>query len=111
MRKLTGREIPCFSLKQLKLLSMDLELMLSVLAHSDVSLANILPKDYFKCMSMCIRRKKVTATVDAPKSVNAVAAMLHPWISELRGKHGQRQMTPRFFRSPNRSKCQLSDCH
>ena len=30
------------------------EIMLSVLAHSEVSLANILPIDYFKCMSMYI---------------------------------------------------------
>ena len=52
--KLTGREIPCFSLNQQQLVSMAQEIILSVLAHSEVSLANILPIDYFKCMSMCI---------------------------------------------------------
>ena len=31
---------------------MALDLMLNVLAHSDVLLANILPIYYFKCMSM-----------------------------------------------------------
>ena len=35
--------IACFSLSRLKLFSMALELILSLLAHSDVSLANILP--------------------------------------------------------------------
>ena len=33
---------------------MALELMLSVLAHSDASLANIPPSNDFKCMPMCI---------------------------------------------------------
>ena len=35
---------------------MVLELMLNVLAHSDASLANILPPDYFKCMPMGNRK-------------------------------------------------------
>ena len=94
--------------------------MLSMLAHSDVSLANILPADYFKCMSKCIakgygekilRPKKVTDKVDAPKSVNAVAAALCPSISELQGRHSQCQMAPRLPRSPNICNCQVSDCH
>ena len=46
--------ITCFSLNQLKMLSVALELMLSVLAHSAVLFENILPIDYFKSMSMCI---------------------------------------------------------
>ena len=37
-----------------------------------------------------LRPKKVTEKDDAPKSVNAVAPALCPWISELRG----RQPTP-----------------
>ena len=52
----------------------------------------------------------MTDKVDAPESVNAVAAALCPWISELRGRHSQRQMTPRPLRSANISKCQVSDC-
>ena len=89
---MTGREISYFSLNQLKLLSMALGLMLSMLAHSDVLLADILPIDYFKYMSMCIatvygetfyRPKKVTDKVDTSKSINVVAAALRPWISEL----------------------------
>ena len=40
----------------MKLLSVALELMLTVLAYSDVSLANILPIDYFKCMLMYIAK-------------------------------------------------------
>ena len=47
--------IACFSLNQLKLLSMALELMLNMLAHS-VSLANILRINYFKCMPVCITK-------------------------------------------------------
>ena len=46
----------CFSLNQLKLLSVALELILSLLSHSDASLTNILPIDYFKCMPMCITK-------------------------------------------------------
>ena len=48
--------IACFSLNKLKLLSMALELMLSMFAHSNVSLASILPIDYFKCMPMSITK-------------------------------------------------------
>ena len=89
---MTGIEIPCFSLNQLKLLSMALGLMLSMLARSDVLLADILLIDYFKHMSMCItmgygetfyRPKKVTDKVDTSKSINVVAAVLCPWTSEL----------------------------
>ena len=118
--KLNGREISCFSLNHLKLLSTALELMLSLLAHSDVSLANIHPIDYFKCISMCITMdnaevfyslKKVTDKVDAPKSVNAVAAALCPLIPELQGRHSQRQMALLLPRSASVSKCQVSDCH
>ena len=58
-----------------------------------------------------LRPKKVTDEVDAPKSVNAVAAALCPSISELRGRHSQHQMAPRLSRSPSISKCQVSDCH
>ena len=58
-----------------------------------------------------LRPKKVTDNVDAPKSVNEVAAALCPLISELRGRHSQRQMAPRLPCSPNISKCQVSDCH
>ena len=68
----------------------------------------MLPADYFKCMSMCT--KKVTDKVDAPILVNAVSTALCPSISELRGRHSQQQMAPRFNRSPNISKCQVSDC-
>ena len=59
--------IACFSLNQLKLLSMVLELMLSVLAHSDVSLADILPADYFKCMPMCITKVYAETFLDLRK--------------------------------------------
>ena len=59
--------IACFSLNQLKMLSMALELMLCVLAHSDVSLTNILPVDYFKCMSMCITKGYVETFLDLSK--------------------------------------------
>ena len=59
--------IACFSLNQLKLLSMALELMLSVLTHSDVSLANILPADYFKCMSICITKGYAETFLDLRK--------------------------------------------
>ena len=52
----------------------------------------------------------MTEKVDAPESVNAVADALCPWISELRGRHSQRQMTPRPIHSANISKCQVSDC-
>ena len=76
--------------------------MLSVLANFDASLANILPIDYFKCMSVhdkelrwdILRAKKVTDKDDAPKSVNVIAPALCPWISELRGRHSQHQMVP-----------------
>ena len=54
---------------------MALELMLSLLAHSDVSLANMLPINYFKCMSMSI-------TLDCAETFLVVAALC-PWISEL----------------------------
>ena len=86
---------------------MALELMLSMLAHSAVLLENILPIDYIKSMPMCTTKgyaetpKKVTEEVDAPKSVDAVAAALCPSISELRGRHSQCQMAPRLPRSPN----------
>ena len=55
--------------------------------------------------------KKVSDKVDEPKSVNAVAAALCPSISKLQGRYRQRQMAPRHLRSPNISKCQVSDCH
>ena len=55
-KKTFFNEIAWVSPNQLKLLSMALELMLSVLSHSDNSLANILPIDYFKCMPMCITK-------------------------------------------------------
>ena len=48
--------ITCFSLNQLKLLSMALELMLSVLASSAISLEIILSIDYFKSMRMHITK-------------------------------------------------------
>ena len=71
---MTGKEedisligIACFSLNQMKLLSMALEVMLSVLAHSDVSVANILPADYFKCMSMCITKGYAETFLDLRK--------------------------------------------
>ena len=53
----------------------------------------------------------MTDKVDAPKSVNAVATALCPSISELQGRHSQRQMALRFPRSPKISDCQVSDCH
>ena len=59
--------IACFSLNQLKLLSMALEIILRVLAHSDVSLANILPADYFKCMSMCVTKGYAASFLDLRK--------------------------------------------
>ena len=55
------------------------------------------------------RKKK--KKVGAPKSVNAVAAVLCPLITELQGRHSQRQMAPQLSHSPNISKCQVSDCH
>ena len=55
--------------------------------------------------------KKVTDKVDTPKSINAVPAALCLLISELRGRHSQRHMAPQRPRSPNISKCQVSDCH
>ena len=58
-----------------------------------------------------LRPKKVTDKVDAPKSVNAVAAAVCASISELRGIHNKCQMAPRLPRSPNISKCLVSDCH
>ena len=48
--------ITCFILNQLKLLSVALELMLSVLAHCAISLENIVPIDYFKSMRMHITK-------------------------------------------------------
>ena len=58
-----------------------------------------------------LRPKKVTDIVDAPKPVNAVVIALCPSICEPRGRHNQRQMAPQLPRSPNVSKCQVSDCH
>ena len=46
---------------------MALELMLSVLADSDASLANILPIDYFKCMPMCITKNCAETFLDLRK--------------------------------------------
>ena len=46
---------------------MDLELMLSVLGHFDVSLANILTADYFKCMSIYITKGYVETFLDLRK--------------------------------------------
>ena len=102
--------ITCFSLNQLKLLSMALELMLRVLAHCAISLENILPIDNFKSMhkGLCwdfLTPMKVTDKVDAPKLINAVAAALCPSISELQGRHSQRQMAPQLPCSPNLNKC------
>ena len=48
--------IACFILNQLKLLSMTLKLILSVLAHSAISLENILHIHYFKSMRMHITK-------------------------------------------------------
>ena len=91
---LTG--IACYSLSQLKLVSMALELMLTLLYFA-VSLANIPPTDYFQIYAYiyitkgdAVRTKKVTDKVEAPKSVDAVTAALCPSISELRGRHSQR---------------------
>ena len=62
-------------------------------AHSAISLANILPIDYFQIYAYVhckglrwdfLRRKKVTDKVGAPKSIDADAAALCPSISELR---------------------------
>ena len=95
----------CFSLSQLKMLSMVLELMLSLLADSDVSLANIFPIDYFQMYAYVhykglrwdfLRPKELTHKVNAPKSVDAVAAALCPSISELRGRQSQCQIAPRL---------------
>ena len=58
-----------------------------------------------------LERKKATDKVGALKFVDAVAAALYPSRSELRGRHSQRQMAPRLPRSPDLSKCQVSDCH
>ena len=58
-----------------------------------------------------LRPKKVTDKVDAPKLVDVVAAALCPSISELRVRHSQRYTAPPFSRSPDLSKCQVSDCH
>ena len=46
---------------------MAIELMLSVLAHFDVSLANVLPIDYFKWMSMCIAKGYAETFLDLRK--------------------------------------------
>ena len=46
---------------------MALELMLSVLAHPDASLANVLPIDYFKYMSMCITMDYAETFLDLRK--------------------------------------------
>ena len=53
-----------------------------------------------------LRPKKVTDKVDAPESASAVAAALCFSLAD-----SQRQMVPRLPRSPNISKCQVSDCH
>ena len=55
-----------FSLKKLKLLSMALELMLSVLAHSDALLANI-PLIYYFIMPMCITKGYAETFLDLTK--------------------------------------------
>ena len=57
-----------------------------------------------------LRPKRVTGKVYTPKSVNTLAATLCPSISELWDRYSQRQMAPRLPRSPNISKCQVSDC-
>ena len=110
---------------------MALELMLSVLAHSAVLLESInyINMNYIlliismECLcelkrarlrlsyTSMLTPKKVTEKVDAPKSVDAVAPALCSSISELRDRRSQCQMAPRFPRSPNISKCQVSDCH
>ena len=54
---------------------------------------------------------KLTDKVRATKYVDVVAAVLCLSISELRGRHSQRQIAPRLPRSPDLSKCQVSDCH
>ena len=41
--------------------------MLSVLAHFGVSLANVLPIDYFKWMSMCITKNYAETFLDLRK--------------------------------------------
>ena len=53
----------------------------------------------------------MTEKVDAPKSVDVVAAALCPSISELRGRHSQCQMIPQLPCLPDLIKCQVSDCH
>ena len=53
----------------------------------------------------------VSDKVNAPKSIDAVATALCASISELRCRHSQRQMAPQLPRSPDLSKCQVSDCH
>ena len=113
--KLTGREIPCFSLNQLKLLSTALDLMLNVFAHSDVSLANILPIDYFKCMSMCNTTGYAETFLDLrkwlAKSTRLNQSMQLPLCCALRYLNFEVNGKPRFYRSPNISRCQVSDCH
>ena len=46
---------------------MALELMLSVVARFDVSLANILPIDYFKCVSINITKVYAETFLDLRK--------------------------------------------
>ena len=103
-----------------KMLSMALKLMLSLLAGSDVLLTNILSIYYFQMYAYehykvlrwhFLRPKKLTDTVGEPKSVNTVATVLCLLISELRGRHSERQMASGLSHSPNISKCQVSYCH
>ena len=66
---------------------------------------------YHKRLRWNFTPKKVTEKVDTPKSVDAVTAALCPLISKLRGRWNQCQIAPRLSRSPNISKCQVSDSH
>ena len=98
----------CCGLTELNILSMALELMLSLLILlSCLKIYFLLIT--FKYMLMYITKgcaetltpNKMTDKVVAPKSVDAVTAALGSSISELRGRHSQCQMVPRLPRSPD----------
>ena len=92
--------------------------MLSVLANFDASLANILPIDYFKCMSVhdkelrwdILRPKKVTDKDDAPNQSMSLPQCCALGYLNFEAD-SQHQMVPTLPCSPNISKCQVSDCH
>ena len=83
----------CHSLSQLKLLSIGSRALVK-LAHSAVCLANICYVHYKELRWDFLRAKNVTDRVDTPKSVDAVAAVLWPSISELRGRQPTLDSTP-----------------